>query len=292
MDNLVETFCFVDDFMKKFMEEWNKYLISTGKKTRNREPQLSCSEIATILILFHRSGARNFKTFYLQHICYYLKHLFPNYVSYSRFIQLQKSFLVPLYYLSQALKGEQTGVYFIDSTTLKVCHIKREKQNKVFKNIAKKSKSTMGWYFGFKLHLIINNKGEIMSCRITDSVSSDVSVAEDLAEGLIGKLIGDKGYISSSLSELLMGRGLQLITKIRKNMKNFFMKMQDKVLLAKRAIIESVNDQLKNICQIEHSRYRAPYSLLLNVFCGIIAYQFKEQKPHLRNKRSDNLRLA
>lgn len=291
MDNLVEIFCFVDDFMKKFTEEWNKYLISSGKKIRNRETKLSSSEIATILILFHRSGCRDFKTFYHRYICVFMKSYFPDCLSYSRFIQLQKSFLIPMHYLSQAMKGEKTGVYFIDSTTLKVCNIKREKQNKVFKNIAKKSKSTMGWYFGFKLHLIINNKGEIMSCKITDSVKSDLSVVEDLTEGLIGKIIGDKGYIKASLSEILLGRGLQLITKVKKNMKNFFMKLEDKILLRKRAVVESVNDQLKNICQVEHSRYRAPYALLLNVFCGIIAYQLKDRKPTV-SKLPDNLKVA
>jgi hypothetical protein len=292
MENITEIFCFVDDFMKKFMEEWHNHLIASGKKIRNRKSQLSPSEVATIIILFHNSGSRNFKTFYLTYICGFMKSYFPGFVSYSRFIQLQKSFLVPIYYLSQVIKGEQTGIYFIDSTTLNVCNIKREKRNKVFKNIAKKSKSTMGWYFGFKLHLIINNKGEIMSCRITDSTTSDVSVAEDLTEGLIGKIIGDKGYISSSLSEILLGRGLQLITKIKKNMKNFFIKIEDKFLLRKRSLIETVNEQLKNICQIEHSRYRAPYSLLLNVFSGIIAYQFKKKKPSIKSKVAGNVRVA
>ena len=103
MENITEIFCFVDDFMKKFIEEWHNHLIASDKKVRNRKSQLSPSEIATILILFHNSGSRNFKTFYLNYICGFMKSYFPGFVSYSRFIQLQKKFLVPIYYLSQVI---------------------------------------------------------------------------------------------------------------------------------------------------------------------------------------------
>jgi hypothetical protein len=98
---------------------------------------------------------------------------------------------------------------------------------------------------------------------------------------LTGKLIGDKGYISSCFFETLMTRGLQLITKLRKNMKDRLVSIEDKMLLRKRALIETVNDQLKNISNIEHSRHRSLWDFLGNLTAGLIAYNWKERKPSL-----------
>lgn len=282
-------YCFVDDFCKEFMPQWRQQLLQSGARKRNRSSRMSSSEIMTILILFHQSHYRNFKHFYLIQICQNMKDVFPNTVSYNRFVELQQSVLIPLCFLIQLFRGEETGIYFIDSTVIKVCHIKREKQNKVFKGLAKKSKSTMGWYFGFKLHLVINDKGEMMAFKLTESTIDDRVCADALTQGLTGKLIGDKGYVKKALSESLFQRGLQLITRIKKNMKNGLMSIIDKVLLRKRAIIETVNDQLKNISQIEHTRHRSVYNFMGNILCGLIAYCFQPKKPTIRISRNDRL---
>ena len=276
---ITEIFYFVDEFCKEFMPFWKKKLIDNGFKKRNRECTLSASEIMTILILFHTSKYRDFKAFYNFEVLGNLKYYFPNTLSYNRFIELKKSVLAPMLVLLCSMKSEKTGIYFIDSTPLKVCHIKREKQNKVFKGIAKKSKSTMGWFFGFKLHLVINNLGEIVSFQITESTCDDRSVVQTLAKNLLGKLIGDKGYIKSELFQELFERGLELITKIKKNMKNCLVNMKNKMLLKKRAIVESVIGQLKNICHIEHTRHRSFVNFIINIFGGLIAYGFKDTKP-------------
>ena len=181
-----------------------------------------------------------------------------------------------------------TGIYFIDSTSLKVCHIKRAHSNKVFKGIAKKGKSTMGWYFGFKLHILINDIGEILAFKLTSSTTDDRKVVPDLTKNLFGKLIGDKGFLSQKLFNELFAQGLQLITKIKKNMKNKLMPLFDKLLLRKRALVESVNDQLKNISQIEHSRHRSPSNFIINILAGIAAYALKNKKPSL-NLSPNNL---
>ena len=194
--------------------------------------------------------------------------------------------MVPLYCFLHNFQKEKMGIYFIDSTKLEVCNIKREKQNKVFKDIAEKSKSTMGWFFGFKLHLVINDKGEIMACKITMAKTDDRCVVDYLTKGLTGKLIGDKGYISKDLFENLWKRGLQVITKVKKNMKNVLMSITDKILLRKRAIIESVNDQLKNISQIEHTRHRSVMGFVINVLCGLIGYSLQPKKPSLNINRN------
>ena len=93
-------------------------------------------------------------------------------------------------------KGEITGISFFDSTSIKVCHNKRISRNKVFKGLAKLGKTTTGWFYGFKLHLVINDKGEILAFQLTPGNVSDVSMLETLSSGLWGKLFGDKGYIS------------------------------------------------------------------------------------------------
>jgi Transposase DDE domain len=182
-----------------------------------------------------------------------------------------------------------TGISFIDSTSLEVCHPNRFHSHKVFKDLAGWGKSSVCWYFGFKLHLIINDRGEILSFALTPG-NTDVGVASrnenrkpvpEMAESLIGKLFGDKGYISQALFEQLQATGLELITRRRKNMKNGLIKLIDKILLRKRAIIESVNDQLKNICQIEHSRHRSRFNFLVNLISGLIAYSYHPKKPCL-----------
>ena len=147
-----------------------------------------------------------------------------------------QSVMVPLIFFIQSQAKTKTGIYFIDSTTISVCHVKRANRNKVFRGLAKKSKSTMGWYFGFKLHLIINDIGEIIAFEITSSTTDDRKVVPSMTEGLIGKIFGDKGYISQPLFEQLFEKGLKLITRIKKNMKNQLMPMADKLLLRKKSI--------------------------------------------------------
>ena len=285
MENTLTTlFVLVDDFCKEFIPAWDKRLLENKLMKRKRTGNLSPSEIMTICIHFHQSHYRTFKHYYNDHVCQHLRYLFPKLVSYERFVTLMKSVLVPLCFFLQSFKGEKTGIYFVDSTLLKACHIKREKQNKVFKGLTEKSRSTMGWFFGFKLHLVINDKGEIMAFKLTAGNVDDRKPVPNLVKNLIGKLVGDKGYISQKMFEKLYLQGLQLITKIKKNMKNKLMSVTDKILLRKRAIIESVNDQLKNISQIEHTRHRSVLNFAVNILGGLCAYILQPKKPSINVK--------
>nr|WP_326522190.1 IS982 family transposase [Leptothoe sp. PORK10 BA2] len=142
-------------------------------------------------------------------------------------------------------------------------------------------KSSVGWNFGFKLHLIINDQGELLAFKLTSANTDDRVPVPEMAQGLFGKLFGDRGYISQELFEKLYEQGLQLITKSKKTMKNRLVKLIDKILLRKRAVIESVNDPLKTICQIEHSRHRSPFNFLVNLLAGLVAYTYHEKKPSL-----------
>ena len=280
-DTLIHLFCLVDEFCQLFMPEWQKHLFKNRLIKRHRKTQLSPSEIMTIYIHFHQSHYRDFKNYYIFYVQKHLKPLFPSLVSYPRFVTLIKSVIVPLCFFLQTLKGEKRGIYFVDSLLLKVCHIKREKQHKVFKNFAKKSKSSVGWFFGFKLHLVINDKGELMAFKVTAGNVGDRKPVVDLTKKLIGKLFGDKGYISNKLTEELFSKNIRLITRVKKNMKNKFLPLIDKILLQKRAVIESVNDQLKNICQIEHSRHRSIWNFTANILAALCAYSLQPKKPSI-----------
>ena len=279
MLDITKLFCSVDDFWKSFNSQINKTFI--GKPSRGPTCGISMSEIMTIMILFHQSNFRTFKYFYFYLLLNHIKE-FPKLPSYSRFVYLQKTAFVPLFAYLHQKKGKVTGISFIDSTILKVCHIKRSYSNKVFKKLAAKGKTTTGWFFGFKLHLVVNERGELLSFQLTQGNRSDISPVKSLVKNIWGKLFGDRGYISIPLFNELLKQNLQLITKIRNNMKNRLMDITDKFLLRKRAIIETVNDQLKNISQIEHTRHRSPANFLINLLSGLIAYCHQEKKPSLK----------
>lgn len=280
MIDLTTLFCNVDDFWKNFKQEWEQHLIDSGKNKRGPDPELSISEMMAIVIMFHTSHYRNFKHFYF-YIQNYFKKEFPKLISYSRFVYLKKNIFVPLFAYLLHCKGKVTGIAFIDSTSIKICHNKRISRNKVFKNFAKRGKTTAGWFYGFKLHLIINDKGEMLSFLLTPGNVSDVSVVETLSKGVFGKMFGDKGYISSELVKKLLEDGLEFFTTIKSNMKQKLMSLRNKVLLRKRSLIETVNDQLKNISQIEHTRHRSVANFMINILAGIVGYCHQPKKPSL-----------
>lgn len=278
--DLETQYCHIDDFFKAFKVDWDQHLLGSGNSPRGPDPKLSTSEMMMIVILFHQSNFRTFKHFY-SFVEIYLRGEFPKLVSYNRFVYLKRTIFVPLFAYLLSLMGLCTGISFIDSTSISVCKNKRIKRNKVFRGMARRGKTTTGWFYGFKLHLIINDQGELLAFQVTPGNVSDVSVADSLSKNLFGKLFGDKGYISTDLGKKLLDRGLELFTTVRSNMKQKLMAFQDKILLRKRSIIETVNDQLKNISQIEHSRHRSSGNFLINLFSGLIAYCHQPKKPSL-----------
>lgn len=278
--SLLELFCAVDDFMLSFAPQWKASQVAAGKQ-RERAGQLCPSEVMTILIHFHQSHYRTFKAYYTEHVQVHLTQEFPHLVSYTRFVALIPTMLVPLLAYLQSRYGPCTGISFIDSTSLEVCDPKRIKQHRVFATDAKRGKTSMGWFFGFKLHLAVNDRGDLLACCLTPGNVDDRTPVPAMVKRLRGKLFGDRGYISTPLSQLLFEQGLQLITRLRTKMKNRLMHLSDKLLLRKRAIIESIIDQLKNISQIEHSRHRNPSNFVVHLIAGLIAYSHQDKKPGL-----------
>jgi hypothetical protein len=291
---ITEIFCSIDDFCKDFIPFWQKSLISNGKK-RLRSSKMSLSEVMTIQVLFHISGIKNFKDFYLKYVCKQLQQEFPKLVSYNRMVELKKESFLPLaIYLKSYGLSNCTGISFIDSTPLRVCDKRRIHQHKTFHNIAQRGQCSLGWFYGFKLHIITNDVGGIIDFMITKGNVDDRKPLrfKSFIKKLYGKLFGDKGYISKSLFTELFSNGVHLITKLRKNMKTKLLTpMIDAYHLRKRAIIETIFDQLKNICQVEHSRHRSVVNYFNNIFSALIAYNFKDRKPSLKNNFVDTKQL-
>ena len=283
MDSLLELFCDVDGFCQSFLPKWQKQLFSDGEIQRQRKRSLSLSEVMTILIHFRQSHYRDFKAYYTGYVLERLRSEFPGLVSYTRFVEFVPSALIPLcVYLRSSCLGVCTGISFMDSTALTVCKNPRIHSHRVFAGLAERGKTSTGWFFGFKLHLIFNDRGELLNLMLTPGNVDDRQPVPKMVRKLFGKLFADRGYISKKLvDELLRTFNVQLITSIRSNMKNVLMPLTDKLLLRKRAIVETIIDQLKNISQIEHSRHRSPINFLVNLICGLIAYCRQPKKPSL-----------
>lgn len=270
--DVTDLFCKIDDFFLP--------ALTSAKITRT--PSLHPSEIATILNLFSQSHYDSLKHFYLEQILDgNFKSYFPHAVSYKWFNQLIPTALLPLCLSLDKHRGEETGLYVVDSSAIEVCHIKRASSHKVFKGFASKSKSTKGWFFGFKLHLLINHIGELMSFKISPATTDDRKTVLSLAEGLIGLLLGDRGYISEKLKKILNSMGLKLMTKLRKNMKKT-QSEEEEIMLKKRGLVESVLNILKSYFKIEHTRHRNPLHAFINILSGLLAYQMSPKKPCMK----------
>jgi hypothetical protein len=282
---ITEIFVLIDDFYLKFKKEMEKHQLADLNKKRNKPSVMSPSEVMTIMVLFHLSNFKDMKHFYLVYVKDHLSCEFPRTLSYNRFVELMQSVIFPLaIYLKTQQMGPCTGISFVDSTPLRVCHNRRIHSHKVFSPIARRGHCSIGWFFGFKLHLIINEKGDLLNFVITQGNVDDRQplLAGKMLKNIWGKLFGDKGYLSQKLFETLFVSGIHLITKIRNNMKNTLMNVNDKIILRKRALIESVQDELKNICQIEHSRHRSFINFLTNLLAGLVAYTFLPKKPAIK----------
>jgi hypothetical protein len=279
--SILDIFCDVDDFMILFDHWFKEHALTHKPSTRGRKATLSMSEVMTIIIWFHQSHYRDFKAFYTQYVQKHLRAEFPQLVSYNHFVELMPGTLLPMCIYLYSRRGHQTGLSFVDSTPIAVCHNKRIRRHKTFAQAARRGKSTMGWFYGFKLHLVVNDQGEILAFCLTPGNVDDRDPVPTMAQELWGKLVGDKGYISQELFERLFEQDLKLITTARKNMKGRLMPLMERALTRKRFLIETINDQLKNISQIAHTRHRSTCNFAVNLLAGLIAYTWQPNKPSL-----------
>lgn len=272
---LVHIFVEVDDFCKQ-LENYNYdgRLLGDSQTKRPRGPRcgLSDSEIMTLLMAFQRGRFRDFKSFYFfitQHYACY----FPGLPSYQRFVELIPRALFPLVLFTQCRKGKDTGIFYIDSTCLPVCSLPRSKRHKTFAHIAAYGKTSVGWFFGLKLHVVINDQGELIAFKLTKGNDHDARIAPNLLDGLQGLAFGDKGYLGKKIAEILFQKGLKLITRKRRNMqKKEALSPFEKQMLNQRGIIETVIGHLKQACHIWHTRHRSIQNAFTHLVAALAAY--------------------
>jgi len=278
-DQLTRIFCEIDDFCKEFEQYLqNKSLPSPTQGHRGPRCCVSDSEIMTILIFFQSSGYRTFKHFYEGFLSVYWRSAFPYLPSYHRFIEILHRVICPLALFSQLRSGKRTGIYYIDSTCLPVCHLKRSRRHKTFDNIAEYGRTSVGWFFGLKLHLVINDRGELIAFKLTRGNQHDAKASESLLQILQGLAFGDKGYISKALFSRLLEKGLKLITRPRKNMQPTMFSSFEKQLLNQRGIIETVINHFKHHYQVWHTRHRSVINALTHLLAAVAAYAIEPLK--------------
>lgn len=288
---LYQLFCDADDFCAEFLPLWHSQLLQNGETKRIKKKCLSESEIITLIVYFQMSGFRLFKWYYQRHIAVHYRGEFPNLPSYNRFVELMAHVLEPLTLFMQSRCGKSKGIAFVDSTPLCVCKNIRIPRHQTFAGLAGRGKSSTGWFYGFKLHFVVNDCGDILSFCITRGNVDDRVPVPKLTKKLIGKLFGDRGYISKKLTDLLALQDVELITTLKKNMKPKVIAAFDKLILRKRSLIETINDQLKNIFTLEHSRHRSITNLIVNTIACLVAYSYQEKKPSLNLRHQDLLPL-
>jgi hypothetical protein len=284
---LIQLFCEIDDFTYVYEQKLAGHLlpVTPNSKYSTNKPCISLSEMMTLEILYHLSGYKCFEYFYCQEVLQgSLKSYFPHAPSYNRFVELKPRMLVPLIcYLHCLRLGTFLELYYADSTALKVCHNRRIHCHKVFRTSAKRGQGSTGWFYGFKLFLVVNGLGEIVQAFVTPGNAADNALAtlKRLFKGLSGLAFADKGFASQKAFTPLFEQGLKLITYIRSNMKNKLVLLHEKMLLKKRGMIESVIDILKSVCNIEHTRHRSPLNMMVNTYAALCAYSTLERKPSI-----------
>jgi transposase len=288
MDHLTELYCLMDDFCKEFEPVLHRHMVSSGARKRRRATGLSLAELMTLLVLFHQVRYRQFKQFYLCHASAHLRSEFPRLPSYQRCVELMPRACGALAALFECLKGACSGISIADSTPIAVCDNLRIRRHKVFDGMAARGKSSTGWFYGFKLHAIINHLGELVSIKLTPGNVDDRKALKGMSvsSNLFGTLFADKGYLAKWLTEYLAERGTALVTKVRKNMPKPEYSAFDQAILRQRSLIETVFDELKNLSQIEHTRHRSVSNFTVNLLAGVVAYCLQPKKPRLKVSRA------
>lgn len=271
-------FCFVDDFIKNF--DQNTYAIENCKHKPGPEGHLSRSEVLTLLIGFYESGSDCFKNYYHNIVLAQHQDDF-RLVSYAHFTKLIGKHLPFLTILLESLFDACSGISFVDATSIAVCENYRIYSHKVFDGFANRGKTSKGWFYGLKAHLVINPEGGLVKVSFSSGNKDDRKQFRTMTEEIFGKVFADRGYISKQLFDDLWQDGIQLITRVKSTMKNILMTVTDKILLLKRTLIETVIGKIKLLGKFEHSRHRSPLNAFSHMIACLINYQLSKNKPSI-----------
>ena len=283
MFDFITLFCAIDDFFQKFESTYWNFLKQGKKRLRVRSSVLSLSEIVFIAIWYKCSHFNNFKAFFAS-LRQDNSHLFKSLPCYQRMIHLIQSHQLALHALHFALMKDQQNAYlWVDSTTLPVCKNQRIQRHKSLAKIASRGKSSMGWFYGCKLHLIMNQPGEIVRTALSNGHTADIKMVEQLVDGLKAKLYADRGYISQELKSKLKNKGIDLITYHRKNMQAVGLSKADEYNLKQRNKIETLFSLLKGQYHLVTTKARSLEGYLAGIYATLCAYQLcHKNKPMIK----------
>ncbi len=285
LQDLEKFYAFYEQSMK------SQQITSSNTRKRNKSSRMAPHRIMAVLLMFHLSGYRDFRSFYEIMIQGYLKKMFPHSLSYSWFIRIKSRYLHAMFcYLTSKMQPSHE-ISYIDSTCLKACHIKRASSHKTFKGIAEKGHTSVGWFYGFKLHLVIDAYGNIVDFCVSKGNKHDTYGLDKLTKNIKGLLFGDKGYISQKKAKQLEDKGIKLITKPRKNMKPKSLSKEEKSLLRSRGVIETVIGQLKDMHHVENTKVRSMHGWMMNILAALTAYQIRAFKPSIKPVLHSNTAL-
>jgi len=282
LDRLTEILCEVDDFCQAFEAPEKAYLLGSGVAPRGPKRGLSVSEIITLLLVLHSSQFKYLKNFYQGFALPLLRQYFPALPCYEQLVTIQKQAFVPLMFFLLSRMGKKTGIYYIDSTALPVCDNHRIHRHQTFAGLAARGKTSMGWFFGFKLHLVFNHLNQIVALKLTPGNVHDTAPVEQLTQTLTGKLFGDKGYLGKKLAAALLKPGLALLTRVRKHMKALPLTPIDKILLNARNMAETIIGRIKEFSSLNLPKHRLPLNAFLHILAAITAYQINPIKPKFK----------
>jgi hypothetical protein len=293
--DLTTIFYHADNFCKQF-DKWlvSRLLILPTPEDKVRNT-LTESEIMSVIIYYAACSQeyKHFKAFYAAKEGE-LKAAFPYLVSYERMIELKESVELRMVVFLTSLFSECTGISFIDSTKIEACRPKRANRHKTLKGLARWGKTSDGWFYGFKLHAVVNHLREIVGVCITPGNVADNNehIIRKMANNVFGKMFGDKGYIlNQELWTEIYYQGVKFITNIRINMRQKLMIMEEKMILRKRAsIVETLFSTLKDRMSLQYTRVRSVYGFVCNVISMLIAYQLKvTNKCQAPSKETQNV---
>jgi hypothetical protein len=167
LERLTEVFCAVDDFCQAFEAQWKPYLLDSGATPRGPKPGLAVSAISTLLLVWHSSRFKYLKNFYHGFAAPFLRQCFPGMPGYEQFVTVQQRAFVPLIFFLLSRLGNTSGIYYIDRTSLPVCDNHRIHRHQTCAGLAARGNTSMGWFLGFKLHLVFNHLNQIVACKLT-----------------------------------------------------------------------------------------------------------------------------
>jgi len=278
-ETLYHIFDRIDDLLKAMSISLRRKLLADLKPKGGRPSGLSLPAILTLGIFRFATGVKDVKHYHRKLVSSYSQELgrIPNYGNFNALMNQATPYVIFLLeWICYSNKSTSNGAYFLDATSLKVCENKRIFDHKVCEDIAQRGKSSMGWFFGFKLHVVCDSLGRLVSLLITPGNTDDRKFVLKLLKGLKGLCVADAGYVSKKLMHELYEQGLLLLTDVRNSMKRLMSEAQHAVLKLRQRI-EGIFSCLKHRLKAEASIARSPLGYVSRCLYACLTFALSKE---------------